>query len=141
MLIKLDDSHPMWARFASTWVQRRNGWPDFGDNKGVPSTRRELFDMRAHKLMAGMVIAGGLAAAAVGVGAGTAAAAPASATGPIPAWGPPPPPGPGWGHHDDRGRGWGPPDRGWRNEGPWGPAGWNGGWQPPGAVCLGEWCI
>ena len=92
------------------------------------------FDMRAHKLTAGMVITGGLAAAALGIGAGTAAAAPGPATGPIPAWG-----GHGWGHHDG---GWGPPGGGWNpNEGPWGPAGWNGGWQPPGAVCLGQWCL
>ncbi len=86
--------------------------------------------MRAQKLMAGVVIAGGLAAAAVGVGAGTAAAAPAS--GPVPAWGGPAAPGHDWGHRPPN---WNP------NEGPWGPAGWNGGWQPPGAVCLGQWCI
>jgi hypothetical protein len=89
--------------------------------------------MRTKKLLAGVVIAGGLAAAAVTAGAGVAEAAP----GPIPAWGGPPP-GPGWGHHDDRR--WDPPAPNW-GEGPLGDAGWNNGWQPPGGICIGDLCI
>ena len=103
-------------------------------------TREELVEMRTTKLLAGVVLAGGLAAAAVSAGAGLAEAAPGPGPGAIPAWGGPPPPGPGWGHHDDRrwGGGGGP---GWGDEGPWGPAGWAGGWQPPGGICLGDLCV
>lgn len=102
--------------------------------------------MRTQKLLAGMVIAGGLAAAAVTVGAGFAAASPGPATGPLPTWGDP-----GWGHHDHGwgggpgwgggGPGWGRGGPGWGGEGPWGPAGWAGGWQPPGGVCVGDFCV
>jgi hypothetical protein len=88
--------------------------------------------MRTKKLLAGVVIAGGLAAAAVSAGAGLAEAAPGPVSGPIPAWGGPPPPGPGWDHHDDRR---------WGGGGPGWPAGWAGGWQPPGGICVGDLCI
>jgi len=96
--------------------------------------------MKSVKIVAGLAIAGGLAAGAVGIGAGVANADPAH--NPVPAdWrpGPPPPPwrdGPGWG---------GPGPAGWGAPPPWQggpiPGGWNNGWEPNGGVCLVNLCI
>ena len=91
--------------------------------------------MKPVKMVAGLAIAGGLAAVALGVGAGVAGADPGVGAVPVD-WRPGPPPpwqsGPGWG-----GPGWGAPP--WQG-GPI-PGGWNGGWEPPGGVCLFNLCV
>lgn len=100
--------------------------------------------MKSAKIMAGLALAGGLAAGAVGISTGVANADPGPGLGPVPAhWGPPPPPGPGWGP---------PPPPAWGGPGPagWGPpaqqdvpfpGGWNGGWEPNGGLCIGPFCV
>ena len=97
--------------------------------------------MKPVKIVAGLAIAGGLAAGAVGIGTGVANADPGPGLGPVATDWRPGPPEP-W--HD------GP---GWRDPGPvgWGgppppppvpfPGGWNGGWEPNGGFCLFNLCI
>jgi hypothetical protein len=94
--------------------------------------------MKTVKIVAGLTIAGGLAAGAVGIGAGVASADPG--LGPVPTdWRPGPPPpwqnGPGWGGPGPGG--WTPPP--WQG-GPI-PGGWNGGWEPTGGICLFNLCV
>lgn len=80
--------------------------------------------MKSVKIIAGLAIAGGLAAGALGVGAGVATADPGEAGAPVPTrWGPPSPPPPPY-------YGGGPI-----------PGGWNGGWEPNGGFCLGPFCV
>jgi hypothetical protein len=96
--------------------------------------------MNTKKIIAGLAIAGGLAAGAVGVGSGVANADPGPGPGAVPVdWHP----GHGWGG----GPGWngGP---GWGGPGPaaWGPpppppGTWNGGWEPDGGLCLFNLCV
>ncbi|MCW2735215.1 MAG: hypothetical protein JWR13_6031 [Mycobacterium sp.] len=97
--------------------------------------------MKASKIIAGVAIAGGLAAGAFGMSTGVASADPGHGA-PVPArWGPPPPPGPGWGGPGPAG--WGPPPPpyyGGYGGGPI-PGGWNGGWEPQGGICLGPFCV
>jgi hypothetical protein len=88
------------------------------------------------KIIAGLAIAGGLAAGAVGVSAGVANA--------DPGWGPPPPPPGDWhGDHDGWGGDPGPAD--WAPPPPppdWSPPGaWNGGWEPDGGLCIFDLCL
>jgi hypothetical protein len=94
--------------------------------------------MKPVKIVAALAIAGGLAAGAVGIGAGIANAD--TGHGPVPVdWRPGPPApwhgGPGWGGPGPVG--WAPPP--WQG-GPI-PGGWNGGWEPPGGVCLFDLCV
>ncbi len=103
--------------------------------------------MKSPKLIAGLAIAGSLAAGALVSGTGVASADAHIGNSPLPSdWGPPPPPpGPGWGppppdHHwgpPDRDRNWGPPPPPDGNP----PGTWNGGWEPDGGVCLFGACI
>ena len=94
--------------------------------------------MKTVQIVAGLAIAGGLAAGAVGIGAGVANADPGldavSAD-----WQPGPPTpwqnGPGWGGPNPGG--WAPPP--WQG-GPI-PGGWNGGWEPAGGICLFNVCV
>jgi hypothetical protein len=96
--------------------------------------------MKPMKVVAGLAIAGGLAAGAVGVGAGIANADPGQSAGPVPVdWRPAPPPpwqgvGPGWG---------GPGPVGWRSPPSYAPVpgGWNGGWEPNGGLCVFNLCV
>jgi hypothetical protein len=95
--------------------------------------------MKPVKIVAGLAVAGGLAAGAVGIGAGVANADPG--LGRVPAdWGHPPPPppwqggGPGWGGPGPVG--WGSPPPPVRF-----PGSWNGGWEPNGGVRLFTLCI
>ncbi|WP_200959731.1 hypothetical protein [Mycobacterium sp. Root135] len=103
--------------------------------------------MKSTKIVAGIAMAGGLAAAALGVSSGVASAAPGPGGVPIPAhWGPPPPPAP-WGPPPPPA--WGPGPVGWgppppppyyQGGGPI-PGGWNGGWEPNGGICIGPFCV
>jgi|SRR6478672_1128909 len=99
--------------------------------------------MEPKKIVAGLAIAGGLAAGAVGIGAGVANADPGPGVGAVPVdWHPGPPApwqgGPGWGGPGPVG--WGPPPPAPWQGGPI-PGGWNGGWEPPGGVCLFNLCV
>jgi hypothetical protein len=103
--------------------------------------------MKPMKIVAGLAIAGGLAAGAVGVGAGVANADPGQGLGHVPVdWRPPPPApwqggGPQW---DGSGPQWGGPGPvGWGSPPPPDPipGGWNGGWEPNGGLCLFNLCI
>ena len=101
--------------------------------------------MKLTKIVAGVAVAGGLAAGAVVVGAGVANADPGPGLGPVPTdWRPGPPPWhgdrPGWGGRP----GWdGPGQAGWAPPGPPVPfpGGWNGGLEPNGGVCLFNLCV
>jgi hypothetical protein len=99
--------------------------------------------MKPTKIVAGLAIAGGLAAGAFGISTGVANAAPGPGASPVPVdWRPGPPGpwqgGPGWGGPGPVG--WGaPPPAPWQG-GPI-PGGWNGGWEPPGGVCLFNLCV
>jgi hypothetical protein len=88
-----------------------------------------VIEVKLAKIVAGVGIAGALAAGAMGVGTGVAGAEPGIA--PVPAWGPPAPGGPGW---NGRGPGdWYHPEwPGWNNGYP--AAGWipPQGWEAPG---------
>jgi hypothetical protein len=97
---------------ASQWL------PNPRSTGALPSVLgKELSTMKPVKIVAGLAIAGGLAAGALGVGAGLADADPGPGLGPVPTdWRPPPPPVPL-------------------------PGGWNGGWEPYGGVCLFNLCI
>ena len=94
--------------------------------------------MKPVKVVAGLAIAGGLAAGAVDIGAGMANADPGPGSAPVD-WHPGPPApwqnGPGWGGPGPLG-GAPPPWLG----GPI-PGGWNGGWEPAGGVCLFNLCV
>lgn len=102
--------------------------------------------MKSTKIVAGIAMAGGLAAAALGVSTGVANAAPAPGGAPIPAhWGPPPPPAP-WGPPPPPAWGpgpvgWGPPPPPPPYQGGPIPGGWNGGWEPNGGICIGPFCV
>jgi hypothetical protein len=98
---------------------------------------------KTKKIIAGLAIAGGLAAGAVGVSAGVANADPGQGLGPVPVdWHPGPggDGGPGW----NGGPGWGGPGPvGWAPPPPPVPfqGGWNGGWEPNGGLCLFDLCV
>jgi hypothetical protein len=97
--------------------------------------------MKTTKIVAGLAIAGSLAAGAVGISTGVANADPGPGVGPVATdWrpGPPPPPwrdGPGWGGPGPVGWGAPPPP-----PVPF-PGGWNGGWEPNGGFCLFDLCV
>ncbi|MEZ0052918.1 hypothetical protein ABIA30_003943 [Mycobacterium sp. MAA66] len=111
--------------------------------------------MKPAVFVAGMAIAGGLAASMVGVGAGVASAAPGPAIAPAPASGPGGPIPTDWDHdhggydHDHDHGGWGGPPGppgpppGWAEAHPGMPFpnGWAGGWQPQGGFCVFEFCV
>jgi hypothetical protein len=96
--------------------------------------------MKPVNIVAGLAVAGGLAAGAVGVGAGVANADPGPGLGPVPTDWRPGPPAPWQGGRPE-----------WGGPGPvaWGPppppvplpGGWNGGWEPNGGICLFNLCV
>ena len=97
--------------------------------------------MKPVKIVAGLAIAGGLAAGAFGISTAVANADPGPGVGPVATDWRPGPPAP-WQHEP----GWGGPGPvGWGAPPPWQggpiPGGWNGGWEPNGGVCLFNLCV
>ncbi|MBJ7338198.1 hypothetical protein [Mycolicibacterium sp.] len=103
--------------------------------------------MNAKRILAGMAVAGGLAAGALGVSTGVASAE-TGHDAPVPAsWATDRGDHGGWdgdhGRGGDWNRGWnnGGWNNGWNNGGGPIPGGWNGGWEPNGGICIGPFCV